>query len=124
MVSLYKELGVTATTEDAIKYLCTVTPEFILIVSRFHIAEHLPFELLLDIIKKAYRTLLPGGFLILETPNPENALVGSMNFYMDPTHRELNALKNELISVYKSRSFRITAPLRAVFSWMRVCAAR
>jgi O-antigen chain-terminating methyltransferase len=25
--------------------------------------------------------------LILETPNPENLLVGSCNFYADPTHR-------------------------------------
>jgi O-antigen chain-terminating methyltransferase len=27
------------------------------------------------------------GLLILETPNPENLLVGSCNFYADPTHR-------------------------------------
>jgi hypothetical protein len=32
------------------------------------------------------RTLKPGGLMILETPNPENLLVGSCNFYLDPTH--------------------------------------
>ena len=30
---------------------------------------------------------LLGGLLILETPNPENFMVGSYSFYADPTHR-------------------------------------
>jgi hypothetical protein len=33
------------------------------------------------------RTLKPGGMVIVETPNPENFMVGSCNFYADPTHR-------------------------------------
>ncbi|WP_172656331.1 hypothetical protein [Halomonas sp. PR-M31] len=35
---------------------------------------------------EAQRVLAPGGVLILETPNPENILVGSHTFYHDPTH--------------------------------------
>jgi hypothetical protein len=31
--------------------------------------------------------LKPGGAVIFETPNPSNVLVGSHNFYLDPTHR-------------------------------------
>ena len=38
-------------------------------------------------LDEAGRTLKPGGLLILETPNPENLLVGSCNFYLDPTHK-------------------------------------
>jgi O-antigen chain-terminating methyltransferase len=33
------------------------------------------------------RVLRPGGLLILETPNPENIVVGTANFYLDPTHQ-------------------------------------
>jgi hypothetical protein len=33
------------------------------------------------------RVIKSGGLVILETPNPQNVLVGSCNFYFDPTHR-------------------------------------
>ena len=35
----------------------------------------------------AYRALVPGGILLLETPNPENLQVSSYSFWMDPTHK-------------------------------------
>src|SRR5690606_28194167 len=53
----------------------------------FHIVEHLPFEVLFPVIEQAWRVLAPGGVLILETPNPENVLVGSHTFYHDFSHR-------------------------------------
>ena len=31
---------------------------------------------------------MDGGLILLETPNPENFIVGSCNFYMDPTHKK------------------------------------
>lgn len=55
-------------------------------VTGFHIAEHLPFDYLLNLLQDIVRVLQPGGCLILETPNPENVLVGSHTFYHDPTH--------------------------------------
>lgn len=57
------------------------------IISAFHIVEHLPFEVLMQLIAQMYRVLRPEGMIILETPNPENILVGSCSFYTDPTHR-------------------------------------
>ncbi|MCM5704929.1 methyltransferase domain-containing protein [Larsenimonas salina] len=57
------------------------------LVSGFHIAEHLPFDVFYTMVNEAHRILVPGGVLILETPNPENVLVGSHTFYHDPTHR-------------------------------------
>jgi hypothetical protein len=38
-------------------------------------------------LDETVRVLKPGGIAIFETPNPQNVLVGSCNFYMDPTHR-------------------------------------
>jgi hypothetical protein len=31
--------------------------------------------------------LKPNGLLVLETPNPENLVVGACNFWFDPTHQ-------------------------------------
>jgi O-antigen chain-terminating methyltransferase len=58
-----------------------------MLVSAFHLAEHLPFDLLQTLIDESLRILAPGGLLILETPNPENIVVGTANFYLDPTHQ-------------------------------------
>lgn len=52
-----------------------------------------PGGLLARSIASARHALRPGGLLILETPNPENFIVGSCNFYNDPTH--LNPLPPE-----------------------------
>jgi O-antigen chain-terminating methyltransferase len=49
--------------------------------------EHIPIEELVDFLDQALRVLRPGGLLLVETPNPTNVLVGSCNFYFDPTHR-------------------------------------
>ena len=72
---------------DALDYLRSIPDATLSVVTGFHIAEHLPFETLRSLILEAHRTLFPGGILILETPNPENLVVGACNFYTDPTHR-------------------------------------
>jgi hypothetical protein len=38
---------------------------------------------------------VPGGLVIFETPNPQNVLVASNTFYLDPTHR--NPLPSPMI---------------------------
>ena len=50
------------------------------------------------------RVLRPGGLAIFETPNPENVLVGSNFFYLDPTHH--HPLPSELMQfLFESRGF-------------------
>jgi SAM-dependent methyltransferase len=51
-----------------------------------HLIEHLAPELLWRLVTAAGQKLEEGGILILETPNPESLLAGSINFHRDPTH--------------------------------------
>jgi len=71
---------------DALQYLKKMATESLSVISAFHIVEHLPLEILIEILDEVYRVLKQGGMIILETPNPENILVGSCSFYTDPTH--------------------------------------
>ncbi|MET4730187.1 SAM-dependent methyltransferase [Lysobacter enzymogenes] len=56
-------------------------------VTGMHIAEHLPFTVLIELLDECARILIPGGVIALETPNPENLQVAALYFYNDPTHR-------------------------------------
>ena len=78
--------GFTVHKGDAWSFLKKQASNSQLIISGFHIAEHLPFIDLQAIFKESLRVLQPGGLLILETPNPENITVGTVNFWLDPTH--------------------------------------
>ena len=86
MLEACRERGYRVKHQDAIEALQELEDFSMAIVSGFHIAEHLPFEVLQILIQESLRVLKPGGLLILETPNPENIKVGTENFYMDPTH--------------------------------------
>jgi SAM-dependent methyltransferase len=72
---------------DALSYLRSLPDASVGGVSGFHIVEHLPFEQLVSLLAEAFRVVQPGGFVLFETPNPQNVLVGSFSFYLDPTHR-------------------------------------
>ncbi|HEX8491826.1 MAG TPA: methyltransferase domain-containing protein [Pyrinomonadaceae bacterium] len=82
-----KQIGVDVTEEDALVYLRSLPDNSLSAVTSFHLVEHLPFETLVKLLDEIIRTLKSGGLLILETPNPENFIVGSYSFYADPTHR-------------------------------------
>jgi O-antigen chain-terminating methyltransferase len=87
MLSYCRERGLSVTTGDAVAILQALPDDSQMIVSGFHIAEHLPFSDLQILIHEAMRVLKPAGLLILETPNPENLVVGTASFYIDPTHQ-------------------------------------
>ncbi len=86
MLEACRELGLPAEHGDVIEALKSLADESQIVVSGFHIVEHLPFGVLQTLVQEALRVLKPGGLLILETPNPENLTVGTCNFYYDPTH--------------------------------------
>ncbi|MES2262023.1 MAG: methyltransferase domain-containing protein [Pseudomonadota bacterium] len=79
-----RELDVELT--DALGSLRARADASVALVSAFHLVEHIPFDQVQALIAEARRVLQPGGLLILETPNPENLVVGSSSFYMDPSH--------------------------------------
>lgn len=88
MLEAARARGLDVRTGDAIELLKELPDASQAVVSGFHIAEHLPFELLQVLIKETRRVLMPGGLLILETPNPENLVTGTSSFYLDPTHQK------------------------------------
>lgn len=79
--------GLDVRLGDAVEHLAGVEEGTIAAVTGFHIAEHLEFPVLVDLVDAALRALRPGGLLLFETPNPTNVIVGSSAFYLDPTHR-------------------------------------
>src|SRR5690606_18922165 len=80
-----KNLEVTC--GDALAVIAAVADKTLGAVTLFHIVEHLPFPALYILIKEAARVLHAGGSILIETPNPQNVLVGSHTFYHDFTHR-------------------------------------
>jgi len=86
MVEHVKKQGYKVILGDVIEYLGRQKNGSFGAITGFHIVEHLPFEMLMTLFSETYRTLAPGGIAIFETPNPENILVGSCNFYHDPSH--------------------------------------
>ena len=79
--------GLEVREKDAIAYLRSLPDASLGAVTGFHIIEHLPFEMLVELFTETARVLKPGGLVIFETPNPQNVIVGSYTFYLDPTHR-------------------------------------
>jgi len=87
MLAACRELCLPVHAGDALDFLRQLPEASQAIVSGFHIVEHLTFATLQELVKEAMRVLKPGGLLILETPNPENLVVGASSFYLDPTHQ-------------------------------------
>lgn len=87
MVSRCLERGLSAVEADAVQYLLSKVPGRVGVVTAFQFIEHLSLDDLIRFLDAAYRALVPGGMVLLETPNPENLMVSCYSFYMDPTHR-------------------------------------
>lgn len=87
MLDACRDLHLNVHKEDVLEFLKKMPNESCSIVSGFHLAEHIHFDNLKQLVKEAKRVLLPAGLLILETPNPENIIVGTSGFYLDPTHQ-------------------------------------
>lgn len=87
MVERSVSLGLDARLADAMVHLRGIEDASCSALTAFQVVEHLPFATVADLLDEAFRVVIPGGVLILETPNPETMRVGATTFYYDPTHR-------------------------------------
>jgi len=87
MVARSQEIGLNVVAIDVLDYLKDLPASSLVAITGFHIIEHLPFNTLIALFDESLRVLKPGGLVIFETPNPENLIIGTHFFYIDPTHR-------------------------------------
>ncbi len=80
-------LELDVSQSDVLSHLQNLPDSSLRCITAFHLVEHLPLPTLVAFIDESLRVLKSGGVFIIETPNPENLIVGSCNFYFDPTHR-------------------------------------
>ena len=115
MADAARAQGLEVVLADAVAHLNSLDPASVAVISAFHLVEHLAFEHILDLLTAASRALIPGGLLILETPNPENLAVGACTFWYDPTH--IRPLPPALLKFYaETAGF---APVRTARFYLR-----
>ena len=66
--------------DNVIDHLRTIEPGALDAIFSAHLVEHLPYEVVLELIELSFRALRPGGRLLLATPNPR-ALVSHLEMY-------------------------------------------
>ena len=85
-VAVCREKGLEIVEGDAISHFEGLEESSLDGVVASHLIEHLRPDMLWRLISASAEKLADGGILILETPNPESLLAGSINFHRDPTH--------------------------------------
>ena len=127
MLAACTERGLLVEQKDAIQTLQKQHDASVCVISAFHVVEHIAFDVLQTLVREALRALVPGGLLILETPNPENLVVGTANFYLDPTHirpippllleflpEHYGYIRNKTLRLQESASLRKSDDLRLI----------
>jgi O-antigen chain-terminating methyltransferase len=115
MLAACRERNLNVQSIDAISFLKSLSDSSQIIVTGFHVAEHISFSDLKVLVEESFRVLVPGGILILETPNPENIVVGTSHFFLDPTHRrplppKLLSFLTEYYGFKKTKILRLQEP--------------
>ena len=78
--------GLSTTNIDLLSFLSSQSSPRFGAITLFQVAEHLPFDVLVEVFRAARKCLVPGGVFIVETPNSKNLKVGAGTFWIDPTH--------------------------------------
>jgi O-antigen chain-terminating methyltransferase len=85
-VDLVEEKGLEVRREDAVSHVERLATGDVDAIVASHLVEHLPPGVVARLVGAAADALAEGGILIVETPNPESLVAGSINFHRDPTH--------------------------------------
>jgi SAM-dependent methyltransferase len=87
MVAECRERHLETEEAEPLEYLACTADGSLGAVTVLRLVEHLAFSELVRLLDEVVRVLRPGGAAIFETPNPENILVASRDFYRDPARR-------------------------------------
>ena len=82
------QLGLNVELADLVEYLTSLPEKSLGAITMFQVMEHLPFPVLLNVLRAALQALIPGGVFIGEVPNSETLSVGASTFWIDPTHEK------------------------------------
>lgn len=113
-VNTLLERGFKVFKEDIFDFLRHTEDNSLHMITAFHLVEHIDVKRRAEFLREALRVLKSGGVLIIETPNPRNILVGSSDFYRDPSHitplfPDTLQYIGEIIGFSKSTSFFISS---------------
>jgi 2-polyprenyl-3-methyl-5-hydroxy-6-metoxy-1,4-benzoquinol methylase len=81
-----RAINLPAEHADAITYLQEADDGRFGVITAFHVVEHLPGPVLVELARLVTRKLAPGGVFAIETPNSANLQMGANLFWNDLTH--------------------------------------
>ena len=128
LVDHLNEEGYKVYHQDAIEFLQSLQNESLAGLTAFHVIEHFEHDYLMFFLALAYKKVIKGGFVYLETPNPF-CFESLSNFYTDPTHvRPIQPYQLAFLLEYHQFDdvklvFQQPVPTRGTFSeerWMRL----
>ena len=85
-VAACRQKGLAAEIADLFAYLGALPENELDGIFCSQVVEHLPPELLPEMVKLCASRMARGGVLVIETPNPECLAIFATHFYLDPTH--------------------------------------
>lgn len=85
-IALLEEKGIEVVGKDAITHLAELEVGAVDGIVGSHLIEHLTAAAVSALVTSAAEKLAEGGIFVLETPNPESLVAGSINFHRDLTH--------------------------------------
>ena len=86
MVAEARARGLHIEHDDALSFLRAAEPGSFGAIFSAHVVEHVPVEVMLEMIELSVSRLRPGGLFVAETPNPSALIVLGESFILDPTH--------------------------------------
>ncbi|MFH7882693.1 MAG: class I SAM-dependent methyltransferase [Candidatus Aenigmatarchaeota archaeon] len=114
-IDIARKKGLTVIKEDALSFISRESDNKYDVISMIHVIEHLNFEYVFKLFKEVFRILKPGGCFILETPYTKNIVLGTYNFWLDPTHiRPVNVDLVRALGEYIGFSYFEYFPLQSI----------
>jgi 2-polyprenyl-3-methyl-5-hydroxy-6-metoxy-1,4-benzoquinol methylase len=110
--------GFDVLQEDARSFLCRHKRKFGGIFCS-HVIEHMGYEDAMTFLRLCFNALLPGGSLVMLTPNPEDLSIMGDIFWLDPTHvRPYPRLL--LASMLQTTGFQVTVARPMLGHWRMI----